>query len=66
MHGGHVTTAFEEYARSRIDDLAQVCMSADSSVEEIRNAQAGIRELRLIAGLRDRIKMQWESGNEPA
>lgn len=66
MNGGVTTSAFEDYARERIEELTRVCINPEASLEQIRVAQAGIQELDLITGLRERLKLQWESTNEPA
>lgn len=66
LNGGATTTAFEEYAHVRILELTSVCTSTSSTLEQIRIAQAGIAELQLIIGLRDRLRMEQESNNEPA
>lgn len=66
LTGGIVTTAFEEYAYLRAQELTAVCTSTSSTLEEIRVAQAGIAEMNLIIGLRTRLKMEQESTNEPA
>ena len=59
-HGGHGITAIEEYARERTDQLTRVCVSTESSIEQIRVAQAGIAEMELILTMRDRLKAQME------
>lgn len=66
MNGGATTSAFEDYAHDRISELTRICINTEASLEQIRVAQAGIQELELIVGLRERLKLQWESTNEPA
>ena len=46
----------EAYAAERIAELTQVCVSVGSSDVEIRQAQAGIEELRRITSLPARIQ----------
>lgn len=45
----------EAYAAERIAELTVVCVSSGSSDQEIRQAQAGIEELRRLVGLPARI-----------
>lgn len=66
MMGGVTTTAFEEYALLRIEELTRTCVDPGAPLEQIRLAQASIQEMKLIVDLRDRLKMEWESTNEPA
>lgn len=46
----------EAYAAERIAELTLVCVSAGSSDQQIRQAQAGIEELHRLASLPARIQ----------
>lgn len=60
IRGNGGISAIEEYAQERIDQLTRACVSTESSIEQIRVAQAGIAELNLILTMRDRLKAQME------
>ena len=48
---GATSEAYTEYARERIASHTKVCISLLSSVEQVRQAQAAIAELELLARL---------------
>jgi hypothetical protein len=60
-HGGNVAVAYETYARGRVEALTEVCLSPDSTVEQIRAAQAAVSEMRQLIGLRETLRQQLES-----
>jgi hypothetical protein len=53
-----VWSGVELYIEERIADLAQVCTSEESTDSRIRQAQAGIVELRRIANLPQLIRAE--------
>lgn len=53
--GGATARAYTEYADERIASLTKVCLSGQSSIEQIREAQAGIAELLRLKKLPERL-----------
>lgn len=43
--------ALEEYAEERIHELTSICISTESSDQQIRSAQAGIMELQRLVSM---------------
>ena len=56
----------EAYATERIAELTQVCVSSDSSDQEIRSAQAGIEELRCLLAVPSRIQATAQQRAQPS
>lgn len=54
----------EVYAGERIAELTAVCVSTGSSDQEIRRAQAGIAELRVLISVPDRIRLTHQQGRK--
>lgn len=52
---GPVWSGVDRYADERIAELTAVCIDAQSTTEMIRQAQAGIEEMRRLQSLPDRL-----------
>lgn len=60
VHGGAVSVAYEQWAEDRINDLTEVCISPNSTVEQIRSAQAKINVLFEVVNLRELMQNELE------
>lgn len=55
----------EAYAAERIQELTQVCVSPAASEQEIRQAQAGIAEMRHLLAVPGRIQAAAQQRSQP-
>ncbi len=54
----------EAYAAERIQELTDVCVSVESSESAIRQAQAGIAEMRVLLALPNRLMLTNQQGRK--